>query len=126
MSTDGPVFSDGANYERLMGRWSARVGVRFLDWLEQPAGLRWVDVGCGNGAFTEQLVTRCAPATVHALDPSEGQIDVARRRSGVTNVEFQQGDAQALRFGAATFDVAAMALVISFVPDQERGVVVGS
>jgi SAM-dependent methyltransferase len=122
MSADRPVFTDGANYERFMGRWSARVGTQFLDWLEQPAGLRWVDVGCGNGAFTEQIVTRRAPASVHALDPSEGQLEFARRRNGVTNVQFLQGDAQALPFASAAFDVAAMALVISFVPDQARGV----
>ena len=45
----------------LMGRWSRLVGGEFLDWLDVPPGLRWLDVGCGNGAFTEELVARCAP-----------------------------------------------------------------
>ena len=35
-----------------MGRWSRLVGEQFLDWLDIPKGLRWLDVGCGNGAFT--------------------------------------------------------------------------
>jgi ubiquinone/menaquinone biosynthesis C-methylase UbiE len=52
-------FDDGAAYERMMGNWSRRVGEVFLDWLAPNPGLRWVDVGCGNGAFTERLVARC-------------------------------------------------------------------
>lgn len=122
MSPEQAVFSDGANYERFMGRWSARVASTFLEWLAPPPGLRWLDVGCGNGAFTEQIVTRCAPKGVFGLDPSEGQIAYARSRHGVPNVDFQRGDAEALPFVDATFDIAAMALVISFVPNQARAV----
>ena len=51
----GQMFSDGEAYERLMGRWSQPVGEAFLDWLDVPKGMRWLDVGCGNGAFTEVL-----------------------------------------------------------------------
>ena len=47
------LFTDGNAYERLMGRWSRIVGTAFLDWLDAPKNLRWLDVGCGNGAFTE-------------------------------------------------------------------------
>ena len=67
-------FDDGTAYERMMGRWSQLAGAIFLDWLAPPAGLRWLDVGCGNGAFTELLVERCAPASVQGIDPSEGQL----------------------------------------------------
>jgi ubiquinone/menaquinone biosynthesis C-methylase UbiE len=52
MSESAAMFSDGKAYERFMGRWSRLAGERFLDWLDPPKGLRWVDVGCGNGAFT--------------------------------------------------------------------------
>ena len=51
-------FDDGAAYERMMGIWSRRVGKDFLDWLNLPTGRKCVDVGCGNGAFTELLVER--------------------------------------------------------------------
>jgi hypothetical protein len=47
------LFTDGEAYERLMGRWSRIVGHVFLDWLDAPKNLRWLDVGCGNGAFTQ-------------------------------------------------------------------------
>ena len=73
-------FDDGLSYERYMGDWSRRVGSVFLDWLAAPPGLKWIDVGCGNGAFTELLVERCAPTSVNGIDPSEAQLDFARKR----------------------------------------------
>jgi SAM-dependent methyltransferase len=42
----------------MMGAWSRLVGEDFVDWLAPAAGLRWIDVGCGNGAFIELLVER--------------------------------------------------------------------
>ena len=116
-------FDDGAAYERLMGAWSQLVGRVFLDWLSPIAGQRWIDVGCGNGVFTEQLMQRCAPVEVQGIDPSEGQIAYARNRAGAAGAAFQQGDAMALPFDADRFDAAVMALVISFVPDPAKAVV---
>ncbi len=110
-------FDDGAAYERMMGTWSRLAGDIFLDWLALPPGLRWIDVGCGNGAFTELLIERCAPAEVLGIDPSEGQLAFARTRPAVRIAEFQQGDAMALPFSERRFDAAVMALVIFFVPD---------
>jgi len=115
-------FDDGAAYERAMGSWSQLVGATFLDWLAPPAGLRWLDVGCGNGAFTELLVERCAPTVVQGIDPSEGQLAFARTRSAARVAQFRQGDAMAPPFPDDTFDVAVMALVIFFVPDPAQGV----
>jgi ubiquinone/menaquinone biosynthesis C-methylase UbiE len=60
------LFSDGEVYERLMGRWSRLAGKTFLAWLDTPKNLQWLDVGCGNGAFTEELIAHCAHATVVA------------------------------------------------------------
>jgi len=115
-------FEDGAAYERSMGLWSRLVGEFFLDWLASGPGQRWVDVGCGNGAFTELLMQRCAPAEVQALDPSEGQLAFARTRPGAQGAVFRQGDALGLPFDEDSFDTAVMALVIFFVPDPARGV----
>ena len=74
------LFTDGEAYERLMGRWSRLVGEVFLGWLDFPKNLRWLDVGCGNGAFTEELIAHCAPAAVIAIDPSDDQLAYARTR----------------------------------------------
>lgn len=115
-------FEDGAAYERYMGKWSQLAGETFLDWLAPGPGLRWLDVGCGNGAFTELLVERCAPASVQGIDPSEAQLAYARTRLRSRVAEFRQGDAMAQPFPDDTFDVAVMPLVIFFVPDPAQGV----
>jgi len=122
MSDAGQMFSDGKAYERMMGRWSKRVGVQFLDWLDAPKGLHWVEVGCGNGAFTEELIAHTAPRAVSSIDPSEGQLAFARTRPAAKLAEFRLGDAQALPFPDKTFDAAAMALVISFIADPAKAV----
>jgi hypothetical protein len=62
-------FHDGDAYDRGMGPWSQLAGQSFLDWLAPRAGLRWLDVGCGTGAFTELLVARCVPTELQAIDP---------------------------------------------------------
>jgi ubiquinone/menaquinone biosynthesis C-methylase UbiE len=115
-------FEDGAAYERMMGKWSQLAGNIFLEWLAPSAGLRWIDVGCGNGAFTNMIVEQCAPAKVNGIDPSEGQLAYARERLAERRVVFQQGDAMALPFEDDRFDIAIMALVIHFVPDPARAV----
>src|SRR5579863_123988 len=79
-----------------MGRWSRLAGDSFLDWLDPAKALRWLDVGCGNGAFTEALIARCAPAAVTAIDPSEGQLAFARVRPGASKALFSIGRAEAL------------------------------
>jgi len=114
-------FNDGAAYERMMGTWSRLAGEIFLDWLAPRKGLRWIDVGCGNGAFTELIVVRAAPAEVQGIDPSDGQLAYARTRSAVEMAKFRKGDAMALPFSDRTFDVAVMALVIFFVPEPAKG-----
>ena len=122
MAKADELFTDGEAYERLMGRWSRLVGDVFLDWLAVPRGLRWLDVGCGNGAFTEEVVARCAPAAVMAVDPSEDQIAYAQTRRSMKVAEFHVGDAQKLHFENDSFDVAVAALVISFLRDAPEAI----
>lgn len=122
MASNQIRFDDGAAYERYMGQWSQLAGATFLDWLAPQSGLRWLDVGCGNGVFTEILVERCAPVSVQGIDPSEAQLAFARTRSLSRVAQFRQGDAMALPFPDDTFDVAVMPLVIFFVPDPAKGV----
>jgi ubiquinone/menaquinone biosynthesis C-methylase UbiE len=116
------LYNDGAAYERMMGVWSSRAGAIFLDWLSPAPGLRWIDIGCGSGAFTELIVDGCAPREVQGVDPSDAQLDFARKRPAARLAQFQKGEAMALPFADQRFDVAAMALVIFFVPDPAKGV----
>jgi SAM-dependent methyltransferase len=115
-------FDDGAAYEEFMGKWSQLAGDLFLHWLDPPARWRWVDVGCGNGAFTEMLVQRCSPVEVQGIDPSEEQLAFARKRLAIDSAQFRIGDAMALPYADGGFDAAVMALVIFFVPEPAKSV----
>jgi len=115
-------FDDGAAYERYMGAWSRLVGEQFLAWLAPRDSLRWLDVGCGNGAFTEMIVERHAPSAVDGIDPSEAQLAYARARASTHQARFHVGDAMALPFPDDAFDIAIMPLVIFFVPEPATGV----
>lgn len=122
MSSGDSFFTDGAAYERLMGRWSRRVGDIFLDWIDVPENLRWIDIGCGTGVFTEELIKRCSPAKVVGIDPSAAQIAFARNRPGLETVEFRVADAQDLPFADHGFDIAVMALVVHFLSEPAKAI----
>ena len=72
------LFNDGGAYETSMGNWSRLVGEVFIKWLRAVGNLKWLDVGCGNGAFSGLIKTSCFPSQVDAIDPSAEQIDFAR------------------------------------------------
>jgi SAM-dependent methyltransferase len=121
-STHALRFDDGAAYEDMMGRWSALVGPRFLDWLALPAGLDWLDDGCGNGAFTETLVAMQRPRSVTGVDPSAAQLAYARARPGTPGVHYLEGDAMQLPLPDGSVDAGVMALVLFFLDDPALGV----
>jgi ubiquinone/menaquinone biosynthesis C-methylase UbiE len=115
-------FDDGAAYERYMGVWSQLAGKAFLEWLAPQSAQQWLDIGCGNGAFTEMLVESCSPSTIDGIDPSEAQLVYARNRLLLSTAEFQKGDAMTLPYADNSFDISVMPLVIFFVPDPAKGV----
>jgi SAM-dependent methyltransferase len=112
------VFDAADDYERFMGRWSRAIGEKFLSWLAPPADSRWLDIGCGTGAFSELILRSCAPTAVVGIDPSPAQIDYAR--GVLPAATFQVADSMELPFGDNEFDVAASALVIHFIPDRAK------
>jgi SAM-dependent methyltransferase len=112
------AFDDGDAYDRYMGRWSQAIGEKFLAWLDAPANLRWLDVGCGTGAFTKLVRDRTAPESVTGVDPSSAQVEHARRTVVAPHVEFREGSAIDLPFEAESFDVVVSALAIHFFPDR--------
>jgi SAM-dependent methyltransferase len=113
-------WTSGDLYERYVGRWSRPVAQEFLAWLGAPAGLDWLEVGCGTGAMTETIAESCAPGRLVGVDTSAGFLDFARQRLGPDRAEFRQADAQALPFADGAFDRVVSGLVLNFVPDQAR------
>jgi len=121
--TNEPIrFTDGAGYDRFMGVWSRLAGQEFLDWIVPNNGQRWLDVGCGNGAFTQLIAEQSEPHALVGIDPSEAQLAYARQHPPLQSVDFVNADAMALPFADDAFDLAVMPLVIFFVPEPAQGV----
>jgi SAM-dependent methyltransferase len=120
MTTEQIQFNDGAAYERYMGVWSQLAGDAFLEWLAPKSEQQWLDIGCGNGAFTQMIFDRCAPSRLLGIDPSEAQLAYARTR--LNAAQFEQGDAMSLPYANNSVDIAVMPLVIFFVPEPAKGV----
>jgi SAM-dependent methyltransferase len=113
-------WTSGAHYDQWMGRWSRLLAQEFLNWLDLPTGLRWLDVCCGSGMITEAIVERYAPASIVGVDASPDQISFARQHRAFPNVAFEIADAMALRFPDFTFDVAVCGLGLNFIPSPAR------
>src|SRR3990167_8161616 len=114
------VWASGDAYEPYVGRWSRLVSREFVAWLGLPAGLLWLDVGCGTGALSQTILERAAPREVVGVDPSEGYVAHARAHLSDPRGNFRVVDAQALPFPDAAFDTVVCGLVLNFVPDKQR------
>lgn len=110
----------GDAYDRFMGRYSRPLAARLADWMEVSSGQRVLDVGCGPGALTEQLVQRLGADRVAAVDPSEPFVEACR--SSHPGVDVRQGTAEALPFDDDTFDAAGACLVVHFMQDPVAGI----
>lgn len=111
----------GELYDRFMGRYSRPLAARLTDWLEVTPGQRALDVGCGPGAWTEQLVARLGADHVSAIEPSAPFVEACRSR--LPGVDVQQGAAATLPWGDGEFDVVGASLVVHFMPDPQAGIV---
>jgi SAM-dependent methyltransferase len=109
------VWASGDAYEPYVGRWSRLVAREFVQWLARPPGGAWLDVGCGTGALTEAILTRCAPSRVAALDRSVSYVEYARRRSNDPRLVVAVADAERLPCADAAFDASVSGLVLNFV-----------
>ena len=109
----------GDAYDRFMGRYSRPLAGQLAEWLDLAQGQRALDVGCGPGALTEQLVGRLGADHVAAIDPSPPFVEACRAR--FPGVDVRQGTADSLPYEDDTFDVAAACLVVHFMPDPVAG-----
>jgi SAM-dependent methyltransferase len=116
------AWSGGEAYEVFIGRWSRPVAAEFLRWLSVPAGARWLDVGCGTGALTAQILLLADPAQITGIDPSVPFLELARSHVDDARVLFQIGDAENLTQPDDAADAVVSALALNFVPDAGRAV----
>ena len=108
-------------YDRFMGRYSLLLAPQLADLAGVVSGQRVLDVGCGPGALTTELVTRLGPSAVEAVDPSEPFVAAARTRHPGVNV--LRASAERLPFPDRAFDAAIAQLVVHFMSDPVAGLV---
>jgi SAM-dependent methyltransferase len=108
-------------YDRFMGRYSVLLSPQMADLAGVGAGddTRVLDVGCGPGALTAELVARVGAGSVSAVDPSASFVAAARGRH--PGVEVRQASAEDLPFADGTFDAAVAQLVVHFMSDPVAG-----
>lgn len=106
-------------YDRFMGRYSAPLAPRFLDFAKVDSG-PVLDVGCGPGALTVVLVERFGAEAVAAADPSEPFVAAARERHPGVRVEL--APAEAMPFDEGQFAASLAQLVVHFMSDPVAGI----
>jgi SAM-dependent methyltransferase len=113
-------FDVGADaYLRFMGRFSEPLGPLFAGLAGVRAGQRALDVGCGPGALSAELVRRLGAGAVSAVEPSASFAAAAARR--LPGVDVRRAAAEQLPFPAGVFDVTLAQLVVHFMPDPVAG-----
>lgn len=106
-------------YGRFMGRYSEPLAVQFAEVAELRTGQRVLDVGCGPGVLTAQLVDRLGGDAVSAIDPSESFVQATKAR--LPEVDVRSGVAEQLPYLDDSFDVALAQLVVHFMSDPVAG-----
>ncbi|MFN0089279.1 MAG: class I SAM-dependent methyltransferase [Acidimicrobiales bacterium] len=110
--------TSGNAYDLFMGRYSGPLAGAFADAAGVAVGQVALDVGCGPGALTGELVERLGPGAVFACDPSPPFVAecIARHRG----VDVRQARAEELPYEDGRFDGVFAQLVLHFVTDATQ------
>jgi SAM-dependent methyltransferase len=108
------------SYDRFMGRYSRPLAPQFADFAGVAAGQRVLDVGCGTGALTTELVARLGSESVAAVDPSDSFVAAMRQR--FPEVDVRAASAERLPFPSERFDASLAQLVVHFMGDPVGGI----
>jgi SAM-dependent methyltransferase len=106
-------------YDRFMGRYSEPLAPLLADFAGIASPQQVLDVGCGPGALTAELVERLGSGAVTAIDSSEPFVAAVRERFPEVTVE--QASAEKLPFETDSFDAALAELVVHFMQDPVAG-----
>ena len=107
----------GNDYDRFMGRYSMALAPGFAAFAGVEAGMRILDVGCGTGALTAELVKLTGGELVSGIDPAPQFVEACRGRAPGADVRV--GPAEALPWGDAEFDRVLAQLVLPFFTDAD-------
>jgi ubiquinone/menaquinone biosynthesis C-methylase UbiE len=107
----------GEAYDAFMGRYAVLLAPPLADLAGVHPGQRALDVGCGTGALTGELVRRLGAAGVVACDPAAAQLQACATKH--PEVELHEAAAERLPFAGRSFDVALAQLVLHFTLDAE-------
>src|SRR3954452_23053044 len=102
-----------------MGHYSSQLAGPLAELAGVQRGQRVLDVGCGPGALTGELVARVGPDAVSAVDPSPSFVAANRERH--PGVAVSQATAEELPFDDDAFDAALAQLVVHFMADPVAG-----
>jgi SAM-dependent methyltransferase len=106
-------------YDRFMGLHSRHLAPQLIDFAGLTPGGKVLDVGCGPGALTTELVARLGAASVSAVDPSEPFVAAVRARH--PGIDVQLAAAEALPYENGVFDAALAQLVVHLMADPGAG-----
>jgi SAM-dependent methyltransferase len=109
-----------AAYDRFIGRYGRELGRALMAAAGVAPAARAIDVGCGPGPLTTELVALLGAGQVAAVDPSEPFASACRERLPGVRVEI--AGAEALPFADGSFDHALAQLVVNFMTDPPAGV----
>ena len=104
----------------LFSRYMEKDARAFYQRLFVPAGSQLLDVGCGSGQLS--LMAAGDGINVTGVDIAENLIERARARAEAQHLHarFEVGDAEALPFPDASFDVVVSLIGAMFAPRPER------
>jgi SAM-dependent methyltransferase len=110
-------WTAGSIYEDFMGRWSRSLALRFLEWLQVPRGVHWLDVGCGTGALAHAICRHAEPASVVGCDPAVPLVEFARSQLRDTRASFVSAGVGSLPRRPGGYGSVTSLLALNFFPD---------
>lgn len=119
---EAKMFATSAGYERFMGRWSRLLAPAFIAFAGVKNGDRVLDVGTGTGSVASTVEASMPASQIVGIDPSPAFIAYAQKAAKSNRVQYDVGDAQALKFKEGAFDHTLALLVMNFIPDENKAI----
>lgn len=116
MNSLNSKWNNGDLYDKFMGRWSELMAPKFLEWLNLPPNLTWLDIGCGTGALSREIIRHCKPNTLYCVDPSGELLKSAEQKLSGQG-KLIEGSSSSIPLENRTCDAVVSGLALNFFPD---------